>query len=264
MFLVSSHYLDKDLALGADMGSDHNAVIMEVQSICRPLLLFRPRWTIKSENLPKWSKTIENAVIPENGSTLEIYKSLTDQLLKTSHENFTLQDSSKPKKPGQPWWNQECAERVAERAAARKRFHKYPTPSNKTLYNKANKNANDTISEAKKRSWEQFLSSLGPQTPTSRVWKFFKCMKGRAPNSIIPFSNHKDEPQDSKQSAEKFAQHYWKKISNQSTPPNKRISYVEQAFLDMTTNQDYNRQFEYHKLSSENKNLKQNPSFEKN
>ena len=89
-------------------------------------------------------------------------------------------------------------------------------------------------------------------------------MKGRGQNLIIQFSNHKDEPQDSKQSAEKFAQHYWKKISNQSTPPNKRISYVEQAFLDMTTNQDYNRQFEYHKLSSENKNLKQNPSFEKN
>ena len=83
MFLVSSHYLDKDLSLGADKGSDHNAKIMEVQSICRPLLLFRPRWTIKIKNLPKWSKTVENAVIPENGSTLEIYKSLTDQLLKT-------------------------------------------------------------------------------------------------------------------------------------------------------------------------------------
>ena len=98
----------------------------------------------------------------------------TDQLLKTLHESFTLQDSSKPKKPGQPWLKQECGEKVAERAAARKRFHKYPTPSTKTLYNKASKNAKETISEAKKSFWEKFLSSLGPQTPTSRVWKCWR------------------------------------------------------------------------------------------
>ena len=94
---------------------------------------------------------------------------------------------------------------MAERAAAMKMFHKYVTPLNKTLYNKPNKNAKETISEAKKSSWEQFLSRLGPQTPTSRVWKNFKCMKGRAPNSIIPFSNHKDEPPDPEQSAEILA-----------------------------------------------------------
>ena len=139
---------------------------------------------------------------------------------------------------------------MAERAAARKSFHKYPTPSNKTLYNKTSKKTKETLSEVEKSSWGHFLSSLGPQTPSSRVWKNFKCMKGRAPNSIIPFSNRKDESQDPKQSAEMLAQHYRKNFSNQTTPPNKQFSYVGIACRDIT-NQHYNRPLEYHEQGSE-------------
>ena len=246
------------------MGSDHTAIIMRDQSNFRPQLFFRPRWTLKNKNFSEWSKKIEaqTADLPESGNTLEEYNSLAELILKTCHAEFSLQSSSKPRTPGQPWWNNDCANIVAERAAARKRFYKFPTPANKTLYNKTSQKAKEIICEAKKISWEKFLSSLGPHTPTTKVWKFFKSMRGKAPISVIPFSNHKDEPQNAEQSAEMLAQHYRKNFCNVNTLQSKLNSYIELATQD-PTDYEYNRPFKLHELNKEIDTLRTKSSMGK-
>ena len=86
-------------------------------------------------------------------------------------------------------------------------FYKFPTPANKTLYNKISQKEKEIICEAKKISWEKFLSSLGPHTPTTKVRKFFKNMRGKVLISVLPSSNDKDEPKNAEKSDELLSQH---------------------------------------------------------
>ena len=138
--------------------------------------------------------------------------SLINSVLSISQQIFTLIDNNSPRKHGQTWRNN-CARSVAERKKTMKQFQKRPIPQNKTHYNRMSQVVKDTITEARKVSWKKFLSEIGPQTPTSKVWNFLRAMKGRAPFSIISFSDHNEQPQEAAQIAETLTLHFKKNFS---------------------------------------------------
>ena len=166
------------------------------QGTNKPLLNLRPRWTIKEVRWGEWKQTFRDKEGKQIEDTLEHYNSLTQSIVNTSNKTFTFLDSSKPRKPSQPCWTPECAKVVKERKQPKKEFQKRPTPSNNSLFNRKCRETKETQLDAKNTTWEKFMSSLGPHTPSSKVWNFFRAMKGSAPISTIPFSNHNDDPQD--------------------------------------------------------------------
>ena len=60
-------------------------------------------------------------------------------------------------------------------------------------------------------------------------------MRGKAPISVIPFSNYKAEPQNAKQSAEMLAQHYRRNFCNVNTLQSKQNSYIERPLKTQQT-----------------------------
>ena len=187
LFITTSHYTDKQLTVGASMGSDHSVIIMEDQDASKPRLYNRPRWAVKKQRWSEWAEALKiKCSIPSHSSS-DDYSCLINDIISTSHEFLCLQDSSVPRQPGQPWWNADCEEAVSRRKKTLKNFQKYQTAHNKMLFNKTSKEAKEIIIEAKKTAWKSFLSELSTQTSTTRVWKFFKAMKGTAPSSAILF-----------------------------------------------------------------------------
>ena len=104
------------------------------------------------------------------------------------------------------------------------------------------------ILTAKKLAWEKFLAELNSQTSMSRVWKFFKAMRGTAPSSAIPFSNQNDEPQDAEQCAEMLAQHNKERFTSTTNLSREQLEIIRQA-TQSPNDSDYNQPFTQHELS---------------
>ena len=260
LFIASNHYQNKELISGPDFGSDHSSIMLQDQNRKKPHLYYRPRWSIKKEKLAEYREYIKNIEESESNSTQEEYKAFTDHITNSAKKFFPLSDNSKPRKPGQPWWTEECEKKIKERKYAKKQFYKHPTPTNRKIYNQKKKEVKDTIKEAKSTSWNTFLSELSPQTPTSKVWKFFKAMKGTAPTSAIPFSNREDNPLKPEESAECLAQHYKTNFSNKVELQQEKLDYINST-LEITSDDDYNKPFEPHELASAIKALKTKSSM---
>ena len=176
LIISTPQYNHLNIEVGDDLGSDHQSVVLFSEEKTLPLLYFRTRWTLKSELWCDWRrslKAIPDILSPRPDETLQSdFASFKEYLLDCSHQYFTVTNSSKPKRPGQPWWSETCERAVLLRKKALNKFSKRPTPNNKTLLNQASKNAKEVIKKCKEDSWSTFLSSLNARTPASSVWKF--------------------------------------------------------------------------------------------
>ena len=125
---------------------------MEDQSSKKPHLYFRPRWAFKEGNWANWKELIKTKEYDPKENPLEDYYELTEKILTTSKNFFHLQDNSTPRRPGQLWWTEECAQIIKQRKQALKVFKKFPTPCNRRNYNEKCMEAKNIIYEAKKTS----------------------------------------------------------------------------------------------------------------
>ena len=246
LIIATQEYLDKEVRTGEDLGSDHNVITMSEQDRTLPRLFFRPRWKLR-ENWAEWRTRAEQYEPDVDKSYKEQYDDFIKHLLNVSKNIFKLCENSSPQSPGQPWWNEKCEEAVKRRRKARKQFWRRPTPENKSHYNLMSKQAKEAITEAKENSWTKFLSELGPLTPLSTVWRFFKAMKGTIPPTAIPFSNTEDKPLDPQQCAEKLATHYSMNFSHCQTLSPVQDKFAEEALTD-DVQIDINQEFKLHEI----------------
>ena len=128
---------------------------MYEQGTDKPLLNFRPRWTIKQKKWGEWKQTFRDKEIQQSEDTLEYYNLLIQSIITTSNKTFTFLDSSKPRKPGQPWWIAEYAKVVKEGKLSKKEFRKRPTLSKKSLFNRKSREGKEIILQAKNTAWEK-------------------------------------------------------------------------------------------------------------
>ena len=162
-----------------------------------------------------WRSSLKTVPEPSDSSvSLDAeYNLFKETILDSAHKIFSLADSSRPRRPGQPWWNQECEAAVSTRRMALKQFAKRPTPQNKTVYNEASKQAKEITKRAKEQAWSTFLCTLNSRTPITIVWKFFRAMIGGSASSSIPLSDQENNPADPRKSAEILADYYQENFS---------------------------------------------------
>ena len=77
-----------------------------------------------------WRSSLK--AVPEPGdSSVSLdseYNLFKETILDSAPKTFSLADSSRPKRPGQPLWNQESEAAVSTRRMALKQFAKRPHP----------------------------------------------------------------------------------------------------------------------------------------
>ena len=234
LLITTSDYNNLNISIGKDLGSDHQPVILSPQGKAVPLLYFRSRWTIKEGLWSDWRNSLKEVPTPSdtNDPLDSEYNLFKEAILGSSHEFFSISDSSKPRRPGQPWWNKDCEVAVEARRRALKKFQKSPSPQNKRLYNQANKYAKQTTKLSKEQAWSTFLSTINPRTPISIVWKFFRAMKGGTVPSSIPLSDQDNNPADSEKSAEIMAAHYQTNFSYSLPLSSEDSDKLETALLE--------------------------------
>ena len=73
-----------------------------------------------------------------------------------------------------PWWSPECARAVAKRRRALRLYQKHITTETRLAYQVASRHCRAVLLQAKKSTWQDFVSQFNRFTPLTKIWKFLK------------------------------------------------------------------------------------------
>lgn len=207
LFIATIHFQHFNVTVGADMGSDHVPIEMSIQTDTQEKQLFRERWNFKQPNWDSWTSTMSKKSIERCDTTQQAYESFNRAIITHSEGFFQRGNSAKPRLPGAPWWSDECKDAVEERRIARHDFARRPTPKNKKIFNKSTNKAADVIKEAKKDSWNKFVTAIDHRTPNGVIWKMYRAVIGRDPPCAYPIEAA-NIPLSNEDSSNALAQHF--------------------------------------------------------
>ena len=151
-----------------------------------------------------------------------------------------------------PFWSPECSYHIALRRKAQKHYEKFPTIENKTALNRQTAMTKRFLLKKKREKWHDYCSSLDPETPMSRVWRFFKMMTGK-PNFDFsyPILDNGNLVQDDVSIANIFVNFYHNIYNNLSIIKNSNIKQTEvHVASQINNNVDYNKDFELYEIKS--------------
>ncbi|GFS02392.1 ribonuclease HI [Elysia marginata] len=78
-----------------------------------------------------------------------------------------------------PWFNKDCKTAIKERKKAQRKFFKSPTLQTLINFKKAKAGARYVIKQAKKISWQRYVSGLNSYTSVKSVWRKIRKIKGK-------------------------------------------------------------------------------------
>ncbi|KAF4647287.1 hypothetical protein FOZ61_004407, partial [Perkinsus olseni] len=79
------------------------------------------------------------------------------------------------------WWNDEVDSAVKSRRMALKRFRETKTLEDGEVYLEMKSYCGQVIREAKRRSWEDFCSTLNPSVHDNAIWRVISALDGSQP-----------------------------------------------------------------------------------
>lgn len=145
-------------SVGENLTSDHLAIITEIGSKC----VFKK--SIKVHNKAKTIEQLQNENFNSIKNFSELHKTLT-QTISNNSKSVVINEKFNPKL----WWN-ENIKSLWEIKNHKQRLYN----SHKTLYTaielrKSNNRLKNVIREAKKATWENYLSSVAKGIPTKQI-----------------------------------------------------------------------------------------------
>lgn len=178
-------------------GSDHFPIrLNSTRNI--PTILLQPKWIYNQADWAKFERQILAATPDSDNYSVEEFA----KLILTAAETSIPRTSGKSARKAVPWWNPQVAESIKTRRKWLRKLRKIPDddPSKQETLQKFKNARNETrktIKEAKQSSWETFLNSLNPQTPSQELWRKVNAFSGkrRLQNHILTVDNITiDEP----------------------------------------------------------------------
>ena len=78
-----------------------------------------------------------------------------------------------------PWFDADCRNAIRERKKWQRKCFTNPTQGNNIKFRQAKAKCKYTIRQAKKNSWQNYVSTLNSNTPIKTIWKKIKKIKGK-------------------------------------------------------------------------------------
>ena len=97
-----------------------------------------------------------------------------NEILMSIADRCIPKTSACPKKPSKPWFNDDCDKAIGDRNKALRNFDKHPTQQNLNNYRIFRAKARRTCKQARRTSWQKFVSSMNSHTPMNKVWNFIQ------------------------------------------------------------------------------------------
>ncbi|KAK9730848.1 hypothetical protein QE152_g14171 [Popillia japonica] len=125
--------------------------------------------------------------VDEDLNAKEIYDSLLNKINVVAEVEFRKKKTPNSSKPIVCWWNDKCKKAIDNRKDALGKYKSDPTLENFIRYKRISAETKKTFKSAARQSWKNFCESLNQDTPTDRIWKKLKAIKGQpSHNQPIP------------------------------------------------------------------------------
>nr|XP_027232687.1 uncharacterized protein LOC113824138 [Penaeus vannamei] len=180
--------------------SDHLPIIIMDNTYIENHLLKEKKWYYTKERWKDYQKELNETNLEEISTIEEI----TEQIKNTALKYLKLETRQIIDKPNKPWWNKDCHETIKERNKAFNRWRKKPTIANQIEYKKLSAKAKQTITQQKKKSWNDFCETLNFKNPPKKIWNFFKKLTGKTITTEYPIIDNDLPLTNINQKLEKF------------------------------------------------------------
>ena len=183
-----SLYLDFNWEVGEDLcGSDHYPIFL--QHTLTKVSNTNPRWKLHRADWETFQALCLERITPtkflDEKDPIEAFSST---LIRIAEESIP-RSSGKPKRPYFPWFNQDCRDSIRKRRKAFNTFRKSPTQENHIKYKQAYAVSRRTIRQAKKDSWQSYVSKLNTNTSVKQTWNMIRKISGKHESSPTKYLN---------------------------------------------------------------------------
>ena len=153
-------------------GSDHFPILL---SSNLPETTSHPEhWKFPKANWRIFNEQCDLLLTDDTIHTMDTFQKTLIQIA-----NTTIPKTSTVPRKDKPWFNGICHKALEEREKAYKNLSQTPTPETLAIFRQKKALARKTFREQKRLSWKNYTSKITPQTPTSKIWKMIKKIKGK-------------------------------------------------------------------------------------
>ena len=239
--------LDYSFAVHDDLcGSDHFPIFLSNGST--PIPKPPPRWKFSKADWGMFTYLCNSKLTPENFQDIEDpIETFSSTLLSIAEE--CIPKTSTNSKRSVPWFDDDCKNAIKERRAAVRKFSINPTSENLQFVKIFRAKARRTVRQAKKKSWESYVSKLNSRTSIKNVWNMVRKITGKNKSSTIKHlkKSNLDTATEPKDIANCLADTFAKNSSsdNYSQTFRKFKDQKEKSKLNFKSNNDehYNQPF---------------------
>lgn len=239
-----------DIERWTDVGSDHLVMKVTIFTSPKKILTTGRRKFIDGDTVAvqKFSEDIlpSTLIQPTNLDTL--VEDFTERLIKSAEDNVP-QTSGKPRYfKSTPWWNKDCGRLVAKRRRDRKKLEKHPIPDNLRTYNESTVAAREICDTSKKKSFQEYVSTLKHDTGIKTVWDKFRAFRGGYTPMIYPIEDNNQLVTDGDIKANMLADHFSGISTTQPKIVQDGMDEIIKAAEDSGHDADYNREIQMDEL----------------
>ena len=156
-------------------GSDHYPIFIKTNN---PTQEDRaPKWQLKKADWPTFRKLCQNQINDKILEQTDPITTITQKIIEIAHQ--TIPKTTKKNSKYKPWFTKECREIVKTRKKGLRKFRTNPTSTNLQNYRQARAKARQTTKNAKRETWQDYVSKLNNKTPTKKVWDMVRKINGK-------------------------------------------------------------------------------------
>ena len=157
--------------------SDHYPVIISWRET--PVSHSRPsRHNTSRANWTNFTRLTETNIDVTNGTVNEVLSDITGVVIGAADATIP-KTSGQYSKPPVPWWNAECREALRRRNHAERVLRRNYSILAKITYNRTRAFFRYTINQARKHSWQSYISSINQNCSLHQVWKRVQKIDGK-------------------------------------------------------------------------------------
>lgn len=224
-----------------------------------------PRWDLKNANWDYFSLLSRiNSSISSTDDINSVVENFTSFITNAAKEAIGYKKIREHSKTV-PWWNKKCEKAIRDNKTALYKYRKNKTIDNLINLKKTRAIARKTIVQSKKQSWQEYVSTINPNTSTKELWGKIKKIKGIATttraSTLIAGTSVVTDPQDITNTlADTFESNFSSKNYSQEFNEYKTEIEKEPLNVNLDDNNPLNKPITQAELTAVIKELKNNSS----
>ena len=165
--------------------SDHYPIYLRFTLGVAGVPSFVPRWNLDKADWTKFTDLCEFDHHDRFDNPEDEISYITDTIISAAQRSIPI---TKPFNRGNavPWWSASVRQAIAKRKRAFRAYLRLRTDHALVVRNRERANAKRIIRNAKRTSWQSFLSSFNSSTPLSKIWDLVRRLSGKRSSPTFP------------------------------------------------------------------------------